>query len=534
MSTTNPHQHLQHSQQDNTSNLNPLLLPEILWQIGPRLDQQHIVHCVLACKIWNATLTPFLFQRVSLPRKKLLPNGKHGTRPMITALRRNGTHIRHLICSPDSNTILRQITPQCTAIETLVLGKITPEVLPILRLCCNTLTRLEMIPNPHSSPSSPAALTQSFQRTLTVLGFSQVLPQPESTALLNAILNLPHLDHLILDYLGLREPNQLLSFFEYCKRLSTLELHNNAVLGQAPHEIEFTSLQSLSLINSSMQLADQMMLFLQCPSLDNVIWRKDGATIPIQALSRTWSSGLRPLKLLDIANVKVPDEGLAEALARFTRLEQLIARDTLFGPLTKKTVIHTLRSTLEVLDVVDCPGATSEAVTEIMSLCWSLKSISADSLRVLDVLENKWICDNLEELRVVFVGPSMMSKVATQLAIYNRIAAMKRLRLLSLGRYGSSSRWSARSILDLSLNNGLGLLASLTELQEFDFCQMNHSIGIEELKFMLKSWPKLEIMHGVLSADKDRTAFMESYLQHVRPSVRIKHNLKYQRASARD
>ncbi|KAG0281738.1 hypothetical protein BGZ95_011656 [Linnemannia exigua] len=529
MATTN-------QQQQHKTNPNPLLLPEILWQIGPLLDQQHIAHCVLACRTWNATLTPFLFQRVSLPRKKLLPNGKYGTRPMITALQRNGAHIRHLICSPDSNTILRQITPQCTAVETLVLGKITPEVLPILRLCRDTLTRLEMIPNPHSSSSSPSpsTLTQSYQRTLSVLGYSQILPRSESTALLGAILNLPHLDHLILDYLGLRDPAQVLSFFEYCKRLTTLELHNNAIFGQAPHEIEFNSLQSLSLIDSSMQIADQMMLFLQCPSLDNVIWKKYGATIPIQALSRAWSSGLRPLKLLDVTNVKVPDEDLAEALARFTRLENLIARDTLFGPLSKKAIIDVLRSTLEVLDVVDCSGATSEVVTEIMSLCWSLKSISADSLRVLDVLENKWVCGDLEELRVVFIGPSMMSKVATQLAIYNRIAALKRLRLLSLGRYGSTSRWSVRSILDLSLNNGLGLLATLTELREFDFCQMYHNIGIEELKFMVKSWPRLEVIHGILSADKDRTAFMESYLQHVQPNIRVKHNLKYHRSSGRD
>lgn len=531
MTTTNPHPHQQETQHDRT-NTNPLMLPEILWQIGPQLNQQHIAHCVLACKTWNATLTPFLFQRVTLPKRKLLPSGKFGTRPMITAIQRNGAYIRHLVCSPDSNTILRQITPQCTTVETLVLGKITPEVLPILRLCRNTLTRLEMTPNPHSN--STTTLTQTYQRSLSVLGYSQVLPRSEATALLGAILDLPHLDHLVLDYLGLCDPAQVLSFFDYCKRLSTLELHNNAVLVQAPHNMEFSSLRSLSLIDSSMQLADQMMLFLQCPTLDHVTWRKDGATIPIQTLSRTWSCGLRPLKLLDIANVKVPDEGLAEALIHFPRLEQFVARDTLFGPLSKKAIVDAMRSTLEVLDLVDCPAATSEVVTEIMSICWSLKSISADCLRVLDVLENKWVCGDLEELRVVFIGPTMMSKSATQLAIYNRIATLKRLRLLSLGRYGSTSRWSVRSVLDLGLNNGLGQLSSLMELREFDFCQMYHNIGIEELKFMLKSWPRLETMHGILSADKDRAAFMESYMQRVRPSVRVKHNLKYQRASGRD
>ncbi|KAK5801487.1 hypothetical protein F5H01DRAFT_355499 [Linnemannia elongata] len=531
MSTANPHQQQQPPTKDTTNNTNPLLLPEILWQIGPHLEQQHIAHCVLACKTWNTTFTPFLFQRVALPKRKLLPSGKYGTRPMITAIQRNGAHIRHLVCSPDSNTILRQITPQCTAVETLVLGKITPEVLPILRLCRNTLTRLEMTPNPHSN--STTTLTQTYQRSLSVLGYSQVLPRSETTALLGAILDLPHLDHLVLDYLGLRDPAQVLSFFDYCKRLSTLELHNNAVLVQAPHDMELDCLRSLSLIDSSMPLADQMMLFLQCPYLDHVVWRKDGATIPIQALSRTWSSGLRPLKLLDVANVKVPDEGLAEALAHFPRLEQFIARDTLFGSLSKQAIVDAMRSTLEVLDLVDCPAATSEVVAEIMSLCWSLKSISADSLRVLDVLENKWVCSDLEELRVVFIGPSVMSKAATQLAIYNRIATLKRLRLLSLGRYGSTSRWSVRSILHLSLNHGFGLLAPLMELREFDFCQMYHSIGMDEVKFMLKSWPKLEVIHGILSVDRDRTAFMESYIQHVRPGVRVKHNLKYQRASGR-
>lgn len=526
--STNPCQ--QQPTRDRT-NTNPLLLPEILWQIGPYLDQQHIAHCVLACKTWNATLTSFLFQRVALPKRKLLPSGKYGTRPMITAIQRNGAHIRHLVCSPDSNTILRQITPQCTAVETLVLGKITPEVLPILRLCRNTLSRLEMTPNPHSN--STTILTQTYQRSLSALGYSQVLPRSETTALLGAILDLPHLDHLVLDYLGLSDPEQVRSFFDYCKRLSTLELHNNAILVQSPRDMELSCLRSLSLIDSSMLLADQLTLFLQCPALDHITWRNEGAAIPIQALSR-WTSGLRPLKLLDVASIKVPDESLAEALTYFPRPEQFIARDTLFGPLSKQAIVDGMRSTLEVLDLVDCPAATSEVLIEIMSLCWSLKSISADSLRVLDVLESKWVCSDLEELRVVFIGPSVMSKAATQLAIYNRIATLRRLRVLSLGRYGSTSRWSIRSILDLSLNNGLGLLAPLTELREFDFCQMYHSIGIDEVKFMLKSWPRLEVMHGILSADKDRTAFMESYIQHVRPGIRVKHNLKYQRVSGRE
>ncbi|KAF9934232.1 hypothetical protein FBU30_002925 [Linnemannia zychae] len=519
------------SHQHKEPTLNPLLLPEILWLIGPLLHQSHIVQCVLTCKIWNATLTPFLFQRVSLPKRKLLPSGKHGTRPMIAAIQRNGAYIRHLICSPDSNTILRQITPQCTAIETLVLGKITPEVLPILRLCSNTLTRLEMAPNPYSTPSTTA--TQAYQRSLSLMGFSQIIPRSESTALLEAILKLPHLNHLVIDYLGLRDPAQIMSFFDYSRRLSTLEVHNNAILGQAPHDIELNSLRSLSIVDSSMQLADQMMLFLQCPHLEEIIWRKEGTTIPIGALSQAWNTGLRPLKLLDISSVKIPDEQLADALAQFPRLEQFIVRDSLFGPLTKKVIIDTMRSTLGILDLVDCPAATSEIVAEIMSSCWSLKSFSADSLMVMDVLEKRWVCENLEELRLVFVGPSVMSKVATQLAIYTRIASLKRLQLLNLGRYGSTSRWSVRSVLDLGLNHGLGLLGSLTELREFDFCQMYHNIGLDEVKFMLKSWPKLEVMHGFLSLDKDRTAFMESYVQRTRPSVRIKHNLKYQRATGR-
>ncbi|KAF9087893.1 hypothetical protein BGX29_000556 [Mortierella sp. GBA35] len=445
---------------------------------------------------------------------------------MIAALQRNGAHIRHLVCSPDSNTILRQITPHCTAIETLVLGKITPEILPILRLCRDTLTRLEMT-NPYFN-STP--ITGSYVRSLSVVGSRQVLPSSEANALLEAILNLTHLDHLELDYLGIKDPTQLQSLFNFCRQLSHIGLHHNAVLGPAPHAIEFHAIKSIQLMDSSMQVADQMMLLLQCPSLDHITWRQVNRTVPIQALSRLWKTGLQPLKHLDIAHVKLKDEDLADALGRFSRLEQFIARDSLFGSLSKKAIVDHLRSTLEVLDLVDCSAATSEVVTEIMSLCWSLKSISADNLRVLDVLESKWVCEDLEELRVVFIGPSIMSSTATQLAIYNRIAALKKLRLLSLGRYGSTSRWSVRSVLGLSLSHGLGQLGTLTELREFDFCQMYHQIGIEELKFMIKSWPRLEVMHGILSTDKDRTAFMESFLQRVRPALRVKRNLKYHRA----
>lgn len=521
------------------SELHPLLLPEILFQIGSHLSQATVLQCLPVCRTWRACLSPYLFQRVTLPRRQSAKSSKRTSRPMIAALQRNASNIRTLICA-DNNAILNKITPHCIAIETLVLGRITPEVLPILRLCKDKLVRLEFSPDRHFQPPSHYPQTATVPDSIllssppTILGCNTAkLTLRQVADLLEAITDLSRLEHLVLDHLGLRSERQLLVFFEYCQRLSSLELHHTAVMGAAPSGLVFRDMRSLSVVDCVMPLTYQMVLIHQCPYLTHVTWIRGGYVIPIDSIG-LWTVDRRELKSLDVSKSMADDSVMATTLTQLLSLESLIVRESLFGPASFSVVLSDLGNQIQVLDLVDCKSVTPEMVHEILGSCRALKSLSADRIRVMDVTESPkpWICQDLEELRIVFVGPVLLvslSLLDVQRAVYDRIATLRRLRLLSLGRCGSSAKWSTKSVLDLSLAAGLGRLSSLQELQEFDFCRMAHKLGMEEFKFMMRYWPKLEAMHGYLHADKDREAFIESYLRSERPGIKLKHHLKYRR-----
>ncbi|KAF9957198.1 hypothetical protein BGZ72_002079 [Mortierella alpina] len=523
--------------------LHPLLLPEILLQIGPYLSQVDVAQCVLVCRVWNACLTPYLFQRVTLPnrrqRRTLRVLDKRASRPMIAALQRNGSQIRTLICA-DNNAILRQITPQCTAVETLVLGSITGEVLPILRGCKDTLARLEFTPNRHFH-SQPLSLTQYVQSQLTLSTTisgppTSVLAPALAKEILLAITGLTKLEHLILDYLGLKDQEHLEMFFTFCQQLSTIELHHTAIMGPGPPGMFFKKMQSVAFVDCCMILSDQLMFMVQCPFLDHITWIREGHSLPLQSLGELWALGKRGLKSLDISNGSVPDGEIAVMLQHLTLLESLVVRESQFGRASLTAMLEsTLKDQLQTLDLTDCDDVTPGMAIEILTSCRTLKSFSADRIRALDVIDNgPWVCEDLEELRVVVVGPSSLSPSETQGLVYSVMARLSKLRLLNLGRHGSGRKeWWRKSILDLSLANGLGQLEGLKELQEFDFCRMNHSLGMDEFKFMLRSWPKLQAMHGHLGKDEDRDSFLASYLQNERPGIKLKHNLRYSRPATR-
>ncbi|KAG0302816.1 hypothetical protein BGZ97_002161, partial [Linnemannia gamsii] len=54
--------------------------------------------------------------------------------------------------------------------------------------------------------------------------------------------------------------------------------------------------------------------------------------------------------------------------------------------------------------------------------------------------------------------------------------------------------------LDLSLESGLSRMEDLTELRVLSVMRMKHKIRLEEVKWMVAHWPKLEAIPGLLSS----------------------------------
>ncbi|KAG0233929.1 hypothetical protein BGW42_007004 [Actinomortierella wolfii] len=199
-------------------------------------------------------------------------------------------------------------------------------------------------------------------------------------------------------------------------------------------------------------------------------------------------------------------------------------------------------------------------------------------IRVEEMLRQPWVCMGLERLVCRIVGVDRLTPEEETVAsrvmkpgysatlsgeetriiqkfnrcsaqhhgVYNTLASLTRLKHLDLG-YENRYPWTYKSgdyyigedgeeylkyeedptfdTLELSLESGLGRLATLKDLEMFGFECLNHKIGKAELDWMAKSWPKLKLMYGLdeerlydIEPCKKRAALKE-YFQKIRPDV---------------
>jgi len=68
----------QHSRQQQLDQPNPLLIPELLLIISKKFDRHTLLHCIIVCKSWYATLHSVLWSNLDLVVKgnQLIPSEK--------------------------------------------------------------------------------------------------------------------------------------------------------------------------------------------------------------------------------------------------------------------------------------------------------------------------------------------------------------------------------------------------------------------------------------------------------------------------
>ncbi|KAG0014656.1 hypothetical protein BGZ81_000346 [Podila clonocystis] len=118
--------------------------------------------------------------------------------------------------------------------------------------------------------------------------------------------------------------------------------------------------------------------------------------------------------------------------------------------------------------------------------------------------------------------PSIMHSDDAQRAVYRQIALQTNLRCLGLGYVGWTSHDSIRlsyqwNSLEMTLQSGLGELATLKKLRRLYVEFMNHSIGVPELEWMAENWPRLESIHGLFQNGKDRDRAVVEWLDVNKP-----------------
>lgn len=510
----------QHQQQWDSQPAHPLLIPELVLAVGLHLSQAQALQAVLVCKIWYACLIPTLYQRVTLGRKKQTYNGtKKPQRPMLGVLHRYGTHVRTLLC-PENYAALRLAAPLCCSIETLILGWLSDEVLEILRRNKETVRRLE------------------FRRSKTPLTFaeSRKIRFFPPNHVLEIMDQMPQLRTLSVSTLVLRTGTQASLFFGIYERLEALELSGDIQILVSSLENSWrtnTKLRSLALIDCKLSTEQELGLLSHCPNLQHFLKRDEGYCAIGHYFSQ-WAAESPVIKSFSYTSPNASDGEIARAIGLLPKLERLDVRGSKFGSLCHQWIVHQFCEQIRILDLTDCANVEPGMVNRIMCCCPRLTSLSADKMKAEDVIESRWVCLELEELQVTFVANGAgLSLYPVQCGVYDQLSKLRKLRLLSISRGTNSSR----SILQLNLDSGLARLSQLKELREIGFEQQDDRIssfrvGMAELQWMLKHWPRLEGIYGTLSPDPNWGNFMKTFLERERPGIRIKTQLNYLKRNA--
>ncbi|KAF9142607.1 hypothetical protein BGX30_002586 [Mortierella sp. GBA39] len=234
----------------------------------------------------------------------------------------------------------------------------------------------------------------------------------------------------------------------------------------------------------------------------------------------------------------VPDLVIARLLKRLHRLTSLQLSSPNFGPLAFRELVQErvpframpidhqprdpsfpfsasprlvsppprrLSTSIRVLDISSYSSLTSDNVFELLESCPVLEDFSAAIVNMTGILKRTtdWACHKMKHISLVIVfnnpasSPTTTTTTTTtweaQKAVYAQLA-----RLRNLKTFERSYVSYPPDTLELQLNlaHGLDLLSTWGESIEYikGVCNIQQSMSLEDIQWMLDHWPKLKNM----------------------------------------
>ncbi|KAG0208158.1 hypothetical protein BGX28_000773 [Mortierella sp. GBA30] len=218
-----------------------------------------------------------------------------------------------------------------------------------------------------------------------------------------------------------------------------------------------------------------------------------------------------------------------------------------FGPLSTTALIkHSI--TLETLVLEECDGFSSEDIQTVLSSCPNLRTFRAMTsngrdfsstvyLDANEMVDSPWVCHRLENLKLVITGiarpdlrvdqygepltgplhDGIIQGFELQRIVYRQLGQLTRLQELWLGhdkqdlddeenyhRTEVEGQWrfidpdEQFECLEFSLRSGLDLLDGLKDLRVLNLDRLRTRIGMSEVQWMARQWPKLEKVIGLV------------------------------------
>lgn len=288
----------------------------------------------------------------------------------------------------------------------------------------------------------------------------------------------------------------------------------------------------------------------KCDTLQRLFIQPNERSDYLHHLDSVLGSGLPNLDTLHLCThyYRLEDSVIASVLAKGHKGWKSLVIPFLDKRAAKEVMKHC--STLEELEVRRAVKLPSGQIRQVLSTFSKLvrfealvkdwyrvrdeTHISAEDLIDLDPLTNSltpWPCEStlkVFRVRISGIPRPRVTRIAQeqypgqgreiQRQVYGRLARFTNLERLELGHpgvrfdedypfyppYGEENRNIREDrvdCLEMTLESGLDMLEGLTELRELSVSRMASSVGVEEVKWMIRHWPALKAIRGLTPKD---------------------------------
>ncbi|KAF9129394.1 hypothetical protein BGW39_004202 [Mortierella sp. 14UC] len=533
----------------------PLLLPEILVNIGRFLAKRDLIACFQVCSTWHASLEPVLWADLNFEKQLLQSYFVDAERqvrilpdpPTIQRLARHITSIRYRGCqSPISLLILPHIV---------------------------RLTRLRVF---HHSSATLRSLILRNAATLVHIHWEEQYSELASVYrppdmvddMFSVMVQCHHLRTLTLTRSTVSE-SQAQPFYQLLRQLRSVTLSSTSIHSFPSDPILFPTIDSLALLAVDMDPTLQFKLVASCPNLSTFSWKARART-PLTPNALAFPTICPRLTTLDLSRCESSDMIMAQILQKSPHLSFLDASRSSFGPECFQILVRSpkSRAALQHLDIRTCWDVTPEMIHAIMIQCLQLEILT---LNLTEIAQDKTIqfrvyeqLARLTRLKILTFGPAADNSrigIATNGGTAPRTwmgigmgmgmgmgagtGSGTGAAMMAAGGGGGAAAAGARRLqnaigstplnnmmttlkkdepdsMDFRLKYGLAQLATLKQLEEFRFeglvlCKMD----VDEIQWIANAWKSLRMVRGVLHKEKRRRARLESKLRELRPDVRL-------------
>ncbi|KAG0340449.1 hypothetical protein BG000_011916 [Podila horticola] len=427
---------------------------------------------------------------------------------LLQGLLRNSSLIRSLSCSPKSQLELLSHQQDCRSITHLDIEKV--------RFLNSAVLDRILTLNAHG--------LQSFRMKLDRSMHFQTL--------VGHLSSMKELRELYLQHWEGVTQESIAAILEICPQIETLSLGHNSLypftldnlIGQSSMESKDTveSNNNSSTIRSPERLApfkirslilDEAIIFHEelilnlcsrCPDLESLCMQGCFGIRLSEGFITKLVQICPRLTRVNFTNQSTTEDFYGTLFKTFPGLRQVKVTGSILQDEDIQLLVEHSSATLETLDIGYCTCLESKSILRILMGCPNLTTLDARGVdfNPRDMMEpaDEWVCHGaVQTLYLEILLPKRLHYAGGEVErirtkVYEQLSRCTRLVNLQLG---AGARDRGMNILEMSLLTGLEQLGTLKQIEKLDIKRLNHTVGVSETIWMLKTWPRLKAL-GIL------------------------------------